>query len=154
MARRLTNRWLLFAVVLVASLVSGIRPAAGSNWSVTLQTGSAGEAASLAASPPTGVAAACVSSTGYTIKVTWTAPNTHVSSYTIYQAKSTTGTPGTYSLTATGVTGTSWTSGTLGTGYNYWYEVVALYGTIWQSAKSSATGETTISSSNPECKQP
>jgi hypothetical protein len=154
MARRLTLRWVLFAVVLAVSLASGIQPAAGTSWTVSLKTGSGGEAASIAASPPTGVTATCVSSTGYTIKISWTAPNTHVTSYTVYQATSTTTTPGTYASVKTGVTTTSWTTGTLTTGENYWYEVVSLFGTIWTSAKSSATGETTISSTNPECKQP
>ncbi len=107
----------------------------------------------MAASPPTGVTATCTSSTGYTINVSWTA-SAHATSYTIYQAKSTTTTPGTYSSAKSGATGTSWPTGTLTTGYNYWYEVAAVYSTKWTSAKSAATGETTISSTNPECQQP
>jgi hypothetical protein len=153
MVRPVLPRWLVLVGVLVVSLLDQVQPAAATNWSVALNTGSGGEVASMATSPPTGVTAACPSSTGYTIKVSWTA-STHATSYAIYQAKSTTTTPGTYSSAQTGVTGTSWTTGTLATGYNYWYEVATVYGKNWTSAKSTATGETTISSTSPECKQP
>lgn len=105
----------------------------------------------MAASFPTGVAAACTSTTRYAIKVSWTA-STQATSYTIYQAKSTTTTPGTYTSVKSGTTGTSWTTGTLTTGYNYWNEVAAVLSTKWTSAKSAATGETTISSTG--CQSP
>ncbi|MGD0743333.1 MAG: hypothetical protein ABSA31_08640 [Acidimicrobiales bacterium] len=156
MARRVSARWVVLTVALSLGLLGQVQPAegVGTAWSVALRAGSGGEAASIAASPPSGVAAACVSSGGKTISVSWTAPNTHVSSYTVYQATSTTGTPGTYSSVATGQTGLSWTTGTLTTGRNYWYEVVSAYSSSWTSAKSAATGETTISSSSPQCRQP
>jgi hypothetical protein len=153
MARRGSRRWLVPVAVLTVGLLGLLEPAASANWSVTVAANSGGEAASIAASSPTGVAAACVSSTGYTIKVSWTAPSTRVTKYTVYQATSTTSTPGTYTSTGTATT-TSWTSGTLATGKNYWYEVVASYGTVWTSGYSTTTGESTISSTNPECKQP
>jgi len=86
--------------------------------------------------------------TSKTIKVTWSA-TTHATSYSVYE--STTTVTGTYNLVASGVATNSWTSGTLTTG-NYWFEVVALIGTNWTSTKSSATGESTINSSN--CIQP
>ena len=59
------------------------------------ETGSGGEAQSIAVSPPTAAAAKCTSPSVKTIIVSWTAPipSTHVTSYTVYEAKSTTGTP-------------------------------------------------------------
>ena len=153
MVRPVLPRWLVLVGVLVVSLLDQVQPAAATTWSVALMTGSGGEAASMATTPPTGVTAACPSSTGQTIKVSWTA-SAHATSYTIYQAKSTTATPGTYSSAQSGVTGTSWTTATLTAGYNYWYEAATVYGSNWTSAKSTATAETTISSTSPECKQP
>ena len=37
---------------------------------------------------------------------------------------------------------------------NYWFEVTAVVGSNWASAKSSATGESTINNSSPYCVQP
>ena len=67
---------------------------------------------------------------------------------------STTSATGTYSLIASGVTTTSWTSGTLTTGTHYWFEVTVNVGSNWASAKSTATGSSTINGSNPFCVQP
>lgn len=126
-------------------------PAWASNWVVPLYSGSSGEGHSNALpTAPGSPAAACVSSTGKTIKVTWSAVAL-AATYTVYDT--TTSATGTYTSVATGVTTTSWTSGTLATG-NYWYEVTAYQGTNWQSPKSSATAETTISSTGTTCKQP
>jgi hypothetical protein len=153
MTRRVSARWLFLAVVLTVIVLGQVPSVGASNWSVVLETGSRGEAESMTASPPASVAASCVSPSGYTIDISWSAV-THASSYTVYQSKTTSSSPGTYTSAKTGVTGTSWTTGTLATGYNYWYEVVSVYSTPWTSAKSTASGETTISSSSPECKQP
>lgn len=77
---------------------------------------------------------------------------THATTYSVYE--STTTATGTYTSVATGVTTTSWTSGTLTAGTNYWFEVLAVIGTNWAGTRSVATGESTIQSSNPYCKQP
>ena len=77
---------------------------------------------------------------------------THAKSYSVYE--STTSATGTYTLAASGITTTSWTSGTLTASTNYWFEVLALVGTTWSSAKSSASPESTMHSSNPFCVQP
>ena len=70
------------------------------------------------------------------------------SSYTIFKSATL---AGSYTSTATGVTGTSWTSGTLSNG-NVYFKVEAFVGTLWVSAQSVATGESTISNSG--CVQP
>jgi hypothetical protein len=67
---------------------------------------------------------------------------------------STTSATGAYSSVATGVTATSWTSGNLSVGTHYWFEVTALVGSNWTSAKSSATAESTINNKSPYCSQP
>lgn len=156
MARRVSARWLVVTVALTLGLLGQVQPAggAGTNWSVALKTGSGGEAASLtAAPPPTAVAAACVSTTGYTIKVTWTAP-AHASSYNVL-VSTTSGTSGFGAApSGTGLKTTSFTSATLGAG-NYWYEVAAVDGTNWTSSDAAANSETTISTTTtPHCKQP
>ena len=120
---------------------------------VSLAASSKGEAQSQTLpSAPAGPSAACAApTTSKTITVTWSSV-IHASSYSIYD--STSSATGTYSLLASGVSGTSWTSGTLTAGKNYWFEATALVGSNWTSAKSSATGESTINSSNPFCVQP
>ena len=77
---------------------------------------------------------------------------THATTYTVYD--STTSATGTYTSVASGVTTTSWTSGTLTAGTNYWFEVTVSVGSNWASAKSTATGESTINSTTPFCVQP
>ncbi len=126
---------------------------AATNWTVTLHTASSGEGHSQTVpSAPTGVTAACnAPTTAKTIKVSWTAVN-HATTYTVYD--STTSATGTYSSIATGVTTTSWTSGTLTSGTNYWFEVTVTVGSNWTSAKSAATGESTINTFSPFCVQP
>jgi hypothetical protein len=119
-----------------------------------LKTGSGGEAASLtAAPPPTAVAAACVSTTGYKIKLTWTAP-AHASTYNVL-VSTTSATSGFGAApSGSGLTTTSFTSANLATG-NYWYEVAAIDGTNWTSSDAPANLETTISTTTtPHCKQP
>jgi len=153
MKRRHSFRWLVFAVTLTVGFLAQ-QPIGGAatNWTVSLNTGSGGEAQSIAASPPTAAAAKCTSSSARTIIVSWTAPSpsTYVTSYTVYE--STTGTPGSYTSPKTGAT-SPYTTGTLSAG-NYWFEVVAIYASTWSSAYSSATGETTIATSGTKCKQP
>jgi cellulose 1,4-beta-cellobiosidase len=126
---------------------------AATSWIVTLHTASSGEGHSQTVpSAPTGVTAACnAPTTSKTIQVSWTAV-THATTYTVYD--STTSSTGTYSSIATGVTTTSWTSGTLTAGTNYWFEVTVSVGSNWASAKSTATGESTINSLSPFCVQP
>lgn len=126
---------------------------AATNWTVPLRTASSGESHSQTVpSAPSGVTAACAApTTAKTIKVSWSAV-THATAYTVYD--STTSSTGTYTSIATGVTGTSWTSGTLTAGTNYWFEVTASVGSNWASAKSTATGESTINSISPFCVQP
>lgn len=126
---------------------------AATSWLVTLHTGSSGETHSqVLPSAPTGATAACSApTTAKTIKVSWTAVS-HATTYSVYD--STTSATGTYSLLAGGVSATSWTSGTLTAGTHYWFEVSAAIGSNWSSAKSSATAESTINSSNPFCTQP
>jgi fibronectin type 3 domain-containing protein len=138
------------AVVCVATTFGGVASGATS-WIVVLHAASAGEGRAQALpATPTSVAASCPApTTSKTIKVAWNAV-THATSYSIYD--STTSATGTYTL-VTSVTTTSWTSGILATG-NYWYEVTASIGTNWASAKSSASGESTINSFSPFCVQP
>ncbi len=147
---------LLVVAVGATALGIGVSPSSdawATSWKPGLAAGSKGEAHSQAIPvAPTGVSAVCAApTTTKTIKVTWSAV-THATAYAIWQ--STTSATGTYSSVATGVSGTSWTSGTLTAGTNYWYEVVADVGTNWASSKSSASGESTINSSNPFCVQP
>jgi len=126
---------------------------AAGNWVVHVAAGSKGEAhAQALPSAPTGVSATCAAPTiSKTIKVSWTAV-THATNYAVYD--STTSATGPYSSIASGVATTSWTSGTLTTGTNYWFEVTVNFGSNWVSAKSSATGESTINGVNPFCIQP
>ena len=124
-----------------------------SNWVAALSSGSKGESqAKTLPSAPGSVAAACAApTTNSTIKVTWAAV-TLATSYSVYDA--TTSANGTYSLLASGVSGTSWTSGTLSSGTNYWFKVTASIGSNWVSAKSAASGESTINALTPFCVQP
>jgi hypothetical protein len=138
------------ALLAVVTLVGGPAPGATS-WIVTLHSNSAAEgSAGALPAAPTGLAVSCPSpSLSKTIKVSWSSV-THATTYAVYD--STTSATGTYNLVAGGVTTTSWTSGALSKG-NYWYEVTASIGTNWASVKSSASGESTISSSKPVCAQ-
>ena len=61
---------------------------------------------------------------------------------------------GPYTIVASAVATNSWTSATLTAAKNYWFEVTAAVGSNWTSAKSSATGESTINSVSPFCLQP
>jgi len=126
---------------------------AAGNWVVHAAAVTSGEAhAQALPSAPTGVSAACPApTTSKTIKVSWTAV-THATTYSVYD--STTAATGPYTVIASGVATTSWTSGTLTTGTNYWFEVTVNFGSNWTSAKSSATGESTINGANPFCIQP
>jgi len=146
----------LTAGAAVALSWSGLAPAAwaASSWTVQPAASSSGQAQAQALpAAPSGVAAACnAPSTSKVIKVTWSAV-AHATNYALYQATSTTSTPGAYTKVTT-LTTTSWTSGTLTAGTNYWYEVVTDIGTNWASAASTATGESTINSANPYCVQP
>jgi hypothetical protein len=141
------------ALGLVCAVTMLGAPAAGAtNWTVVLHASSAGEGHSQALqAAPTGVAASCPApTTSGTIKVTWNAV-THATAYSVYDA--TTSATGAYSLVASGISTTSYTTASLTTG-NDWYEVTASIGTNWASARSSVSGESTIQSSNPFCKQP
>lgn len=142
---------LLSSAGLCALLLISATPAFASSWLLVLQSGSSAEAhAQPAPSTPSGVSAACVSSSQQKVTVAWTTV-AHASSYTIFDSttSSTTG----YVSTASGVAATPWTSGTLSAA-NYWFEVAAYVGTTWVSANSSATVETTIKTSGTKCTQP
>ncbi len=142
-------RRLILVVVVLATVLALTGTAWGSNWLITLKSDGKGEAqAQGAPTAPTGVSAACTSSSAKTVKVSWSAV-TKASSYTIYDA--TTSATGTYTSIASGMTTTSYISGTLSAA-NYWFKVAAYTGTNWVSAKSTATAESTISSSG--CVQP
>jgi hypothetical protein len=122
------------AVALVVGLLTvSASPASASAWTAALAGGSKALASAGSLVAPTGLASACVSPTGTTIKLTWTAA-TLASSYTVLQATDSTG----YTAVATGVTGTSWTSGALPDGFNYYYEVTSVKGN-WSSAPSAST---------------
>jgi hypothetical protein len=139
-----------FVIVVAVGLLLGTAGTAwATNWVLALHTGSSGEPkAQGAPATPAGATAVCTSSSGKTIKVSWSTV-TKATSYSVYEA--TTSASGTYSLVASGVSATSWTSGTLSAA-NYWFEVAAYVGTNWLGTKSSATAESTISSSG--CVQP
>ena len=154
MKRRRGTLLIAAPIALVGLLASTTGAAwAATNWTVTLHAGSSGEGQSQTVpSAPTGVTAACIApTTSKTIKVSWTAVS-HATTYTVYD--STTSATGTYSSIATGVTTTSWISGTFNAGTNYWFEVTVSVGSNWTSAKSSATGESTINTHTPFCVQP
>jgi pectate lyase len=91
-------------------------------------------------SAPTGVSAACVSTIGASIKVTWSGVSL-ATSYTVLD--STTSATFGFGTIASGVTGTSWTSGNLATG-TYWFEVMAFIGVNWAGPPSTATSQHTI----------
>jgi len=137
----------LSATVFVMATVLSAVPASASSWTVAAKTASTGEARAQAG--PTGVSDTCVSSSEREVTVTWNAV-TDASNYSVFKSTTLTGS---YLSAAAKVTGTSWTSGTLAAGTVY-FKVEALVGTNWVSAESTATGETTLSTSNPECTQP
>ncbi len=126
---------------------------ATTNWVVHLAASSKAlaRATALPAAPSSITASCAAPTTSKTIKVTWGAV-THATGYSVYQ--STTSATGTYTLAASGIATTSWTSGSLTASTNYWFEVVAVVGTNWSSANSSASAESTIHSTNPFCAQP
>lgn len=140
------NRWsrLLLAACLTFALLSATGIASASSWVETLHSGSSGQAqARVLPSAPVSVLAACTSSSGKTMKVTWAALIL-ATSYSVYQSKTSASTG--YSLAASGVTTTSWTSGTLSNG-TYWFEVAGYIGTNWASASSAASASHVISGS-------
>lgn len=135
-------RWVSLALLATVVAVGPPQAALASSWTVGVHAGSLGEAVSQALpAAPTGVAAACTSGLGDTVKVTWVAVP-HATSYSVYEA--TAAATGPYSQVASGITATTWTSPGLASGH-YWFEVTAYVGTNWQSPNSLASGETTIS---------
>lgn len=151
---RLATRLVVLLLTVAACVLSATSPAwAATNWLVHVASTNAGQArANALPSAPGSISAACAApTTSKTITVSWSAV-THASTYSVYE--STTSATGTYTLAMSGVTSTSWTSGTLTASTNYWFEVVATVGSNWASAKSSASAESTIHSSNPFCAQP
>jgi hypothetical protein len=140
---------ILPAALVLGALQIGVGSAA-TNWKPNLAASSSGEAQSQGPPGAPVASAACTSSTGKTISVSWSAVS-KATSYSVYQS-TTSGTAG-YSLAASGVSGTTWTSASLSAG-NYWYEVAAIIGSNWAGSQSSATGETTIKSGSITCTQP
>ncbi len=135
-------------VALTAALIGFCAVAVATTWTITLHTGSSGEAhTQTVPSAPASPTATCVSGT-QTVKVAWTAV-THAVSYTMYE--STTGSGGTYTSLATGVTTNPYTTATLAAG-TYYFKVTALVGTNWVSAQSVATPTgRVITTSSPFC---
>jgi hypothetical protein len=123
---------------------------AATNWAVHVAAGNSGEAhaQALPAAPASATATCAAPTTSKTVTVTWSAV-AHATAYAVYE--STTTATGTYTVVASGVATTTWTSGTLTAGTHYWFEVLADVGTNWAGAKSAATAERTINSSNPFC---
>lgn len=117
----------LVALVAALALVLGIRaPAAwaATTWVVHLAS-SAGMARTQGLPPaPTAVAAACTAPITSTTIKVTWSSVTHATAYSVYEST------------------------------NYWFEVLVNTGSNWASAKSSATGESTIHSSSPFCDQP
>jgi hypothetical protein len=135
---RLTARLVVLLLLLVLCSLTVTESAwATTNWLVHVVAANAGEAhANALPSAPGSVTAACAApTTAATVTVRWAAV-THAKSYSVYEAT------------------TSATSGTLTASTNYWFEVLALVGTTWSSAKSSASPESTMHSSDPFCVQP
>lgn len=113
-------------------------------WTVTLKTGSTGEAKS-SFSAPIGVTGTCVSPSQKIISVTWTAL-AHATSYTVYD--STTSSSTGFVVVASSVSGISWTSGSLGAG-TYWFQVSA-HVSNWTSANSASSSQRVITN-GPGC---
>ena len=136
-------------VALTAALVGFCGVAVATTWTITLHTGSSGEAhGQTVPSAPASPTATCVSGTE-TVKVAWTAV-THAVSYSIY--KSTTGSGGSYTSLATGVTANPYTTATLTPAGTYYFKVTAFVGTHWVSAQSVATPTgRVITTSSPYC---
>ena len=141
------------SIGVVASLLGSSYAACASMWIVGVAPSSLGEAQALALpAAPAGVAATCTApTTAKTVTVTWDAV-THASTYSVYD--STTSATGTYALLGSGISTNSYTTGKLKSGRNYWFEVNVVVGSNWASAKSTATGESSISNSSPYCVQP
>jgi len=132
---------LVTAAAVGVAVLACVVPASASTWTLTVRAVSNAEAQ--AKSPPgrpSGVSAACVSTLGAGIQVSWSSV-AGATSYAVYD--STTTSSGTYSPAGSGITSTSWTN-SFGAG-NYYFEVQADQGANWASANSSPTGETTIS---------
>ncbi len=125
----------LVATILMVSLMATSMPvSASTNWHISLAAASHGEARATSLATPSGTAGTCVSPTGATIKVTWSA-TTHASSYTVYD--STTSSSSGFAIVAASVVGTSWTSGSLAAA-TYWFKVTAHVGT-WTSSQSASS---------------
>jgi hypothetical protein len=132
------------ALALVTALVAAPAAPAGAAWVAALAGGSKGKAAAGSLSAPTGLVASCVSGTGTTIRVTWSAA-ARATSYTVLQ--STTSETAGFTNIATGVTGTTWTSPARADGFNYYYKVATVTGN-WSSAASLSTPRRYIASGN------
>jgi hypothetical protein len=139
---------LAFGVAAVMLLCVNPAPmAVASNWSASVQPGSAAESGSGSAPPaPSSVTASCTSPLAPTITVTWSAVS-NASTYDVYQ--STTTSAAGYSLAQGGVSGTSWTTGSLAMGF-YWFEVSASVGANWAGPDSTATAQRIIAL-DPAC---
>ncbi|HEX4865574.1 MAG TPA: hypothetical protein VFV02_16010, partial [Acidimicrobiales bacterium] len=111
---------LIISLALAGLVALAAGPALASTWVAHLAAGSSGESqATTLPAAPTGVAAACQSSTGSRIIVSWTTVP-KATTYTVFD--STTSATSGYSVLASGVTTTPWTSGSLSANH-YWFEV-------------------------------
>jgi hypothetical protein len=126
------------AAALSALLVGS---AFASTWTVSLASGSHGEAqASGAPAAPSGVLAGCSSSRA-AIGLTWSAVS-HASSYIVLD--STTAATGPYTVLASGVALPLYQTGAMTSGKTYWFEVEAQVGNSWVSARSAASNSVKI----------
>ena len=131
-------------MVLVLSVAWSTPSAASTKWTVTVKSGSTGEAKSSFLAPA-GATGTCVSPSEKLITVTWTAL-AHATSFTVYDSttSSTTG----FTVVASSVSGTSWASGSLGAG-TYWFQVTA-HVSNWTSANSGSSSPRVITN-GPGC---
>jgi hypothetical protein len=141
------HRTLRAVVALTAVLASSCAIAAAAGWTTSL-TGGAGATRSKAApSAPASPAAICVSSSGRTVRISWTAV-AGATSYTVYD--STNGYTGPYASYATGLSSSPYTTSNLPSG-TYYFKVAAVFGSNWVGAQTSATAGRQIQNSNPNC---
>jgi hypothetical protein len=143
------HRTLGALIAATAVLAGSCGAAAAASWSVALSSSSSGQGLSQAApSAPSAPTAVCVSGSAQTVRVGWTGV-AHAASYTVYA--STDGATGTYSALASGVTANPYTTSSLTPG-TYTFEVAALVGGTWTSARSVASSPArTIRTNGTRC---
>ncbi len=132
-------RWAVGLLAALSGAASGALPAVPqpvwAGWAVAAGASGGQATAGSAPAAPTGVSSACGTTLLGSLSVSWTAvPG--ATSYTVFE--STTSATSGFSLAAAGLTGTTWSSTFLAG--SYWFYVVALIGSNWQSGPSTVTG--------------